>query len=183
VHRRFPPERTPVDPYFVKANVKVTRDQWYEKLGQQSRLSRLEMWEAVEDLGTMEKGNYLRVDYFRVQPGKLTDWVDRAALVTRPIQQLRIQSGQIKGWQAQQILLPGGSSRPYNARTLIAFPSWEAIGQWLRVPDQELAARAHPGKNPARLLERAGQSQELVRSELFKIVEAVRPVTPAPAAH
>src|SRR2546428_8895592 len=41
LHQGFPPERVPIDPYFVKAKVTISRSAWYAKLAEQSRLVRV----------------------------------------------------------------------------------------------------------------------------------------------
>jgi hypothetical protein len=149
VYKTFPPERTPIDPYFVKAGLKVTRPEWYARLGAMSKLASQELWRSVERLGSIEKGQYLRVDYFKTPPGG-------AAAVKRAAE-AAIRAGQLGGWQAEEIMLPAGSSHGYNTRTLSAFPTWNALGHATRLVD--VAPRTH----------------ELVKSELYQVVEVIRP--------
>ena len=149
VYNAFPPERTPIDPYLVKAGLKVTRQEWYARMGALSKLTSQELWRSVERLGSIDKGQYLRVDYFRGPPGKAADLKPTAAAAVR--------DGRLKGWQAEEIVLPAGSSHGYNARTLSAFPSWDSLGQ------------------ASKLVEAAPRSHQLVKSELFLVVEVVRP--------
>jgi hypothetical protein len=177
---RFPPERTPIDPYFVKAGVKVTRAEWYAKLGSQSKLARQELWRDLLDVGAIEKGNYLRLDYLRVPPGKTAEWARLARDVVRPVEEARIAAGELKAWQLQEIVLPAGTGYPYNGRVISAFPSWEALGKPTPDHERELYSKAHPGKQPAALIDRAAKAQELVKSELYRVVEVVRPATRQP---
>jgi hypothetical protein len=149
LYKKFPPERTPIDPYLVKAGLKVTRQEWYARMGAMSKLARQELWRSVERLGSIDKGQYLRVDYFRAPPGQATAGKKAA--------QAAIREGQLKGWQAEEIELPAGSSYGYNFRTLSAFPTWDSLG--------------HAG----RLVSAAARGHELVKSELFQVVEAIRP--------
>ncbi|HXU81261.1 MAG TPA: hypothetical protein VN914_07680 [Polyangia bacterium] len=149
VYKDFPPERSPIDPYLVKAGLKITRAEWYAKMGAVSKLSRLELWRDVDAVGTTVKGNYIRVDYWKAAPGK--------AAAAKALAQAELHEGLVGGWLAQEILLPAGSSYPYNARTITAFPSWSAIGK------------------PSKLRDRPPKGQELVKSELFEVIEVVRP--------
>ena len=150
VYKTFPPERTPIDPYLVKAGLKVTRAEWYARLGAMSKLASQELWRnAADPLGAIEKGHYLRVDYFKAPPGK--------AAAGKKAAEAAIKSGQLKGWQAEEIMIPAGSNLGYNARTLSAFPTWESLAQATKLVD------AMP------------RTHELVKSMLFTVVEVVRP--------
>ena len=149
VYKTFPPERSPIDPYLVKAGLKVTRQEWYARLGAMSKLSSQELWRSVERLGRIDKGHYLRVDYFKAPPGK-------AAAVKRAAEGA-IRDGQLEGWQAEEIMLPAGSSHGYNTRTLTAFPTWDSL--------------SHASK----LVDATPRTHELIKSELFQVVEVIRP--------
>jgi hypothetical protein len=152
VHKGFPPERVPIDPYFAKAKVTVTREQWYAKLAEQSRLVRAELWRGIDELGTIEKGNYFRVDHLKVST---EDWGGEKTV--KLWQEGRIKAGELRGWQAHQLLIPAGTSQPYNFRTLEVFPDWSSIGR----PTKRKPAKA-----------------ELVRSELFQVIDVVKPAKP-----
>lgn len=153
LYDRFPSERTPIDPYLVKAGLKVTRAEWYARLGAMSKLARQELWKKTDQLGTIEKGNYLRLDYLEAPAGKVG--------VAKKAAQAAIADGNLKGWMAEELVIPAGSVHGYNARTLTAYPSWDAIG---RAPS---------------LVDRLPRTHELVRSELFTVIEVIRPVKTA----
>jgi hypothetical protein len=152
VHKDFPPERVPIDPYFAKAKVTVTREQWYAKLAEQSRLVRVELWRGVDEVGTMEKGNYFRVELLKAND----DWPTAAGKTVKVWQEGRIKAGELRGWQAHQLLIPAGTAQPYNFRTLEVFPDWNSIGR--PVKPRARAAKA-----------------ELVRSELYQVIDVVKP--------
>jgi hypothetical protein len=169
VQSGFPPERTPIDPYFVKAKVNITRAEWYAKLGQQSKLARLEMWRGVDELGRIEKGQYFRVDYFKIPANKKKDWNRLARAEMKRAKAAAMRSGEIKAWQAQEIVLPSGSGYPYSARIIEAYPSWDNIGIAL-----EQATKATGGG--------AAEGHELVRSELYQVIDVVWPSASQAAA-
>jgi hypothetical protein len=149
VHKSFPPERTPIDPYLVKAGLKVTRTEWYARLGAMSKLASQELWRSAAELGSIEKGQYLRVDYFKSPTGK--------AAAGKKVAEAAIREGHLKGWLAEEIMIPAGSSHGYNSRTLSAFPTWNALTQ------------------ATRLVDAAPKGHELVKSQLFTVVEVIRP--------
>ena len=150
VYKDFPPERTPIDPYLVKAGLKVTRTEWYARLGAMSKLASQELWRnAGPPLGAIEKGHYLRVDYFKTPPGK--------AAAGKKAAEAALRDGHLNGWQAEELMIPAGSAHGYNARTLSSFPTWKALTE------------------STRLVDAAPKSHELVKSQLFTVVEVVRP--------
>jgi hypothetical protein len=188
-HRGFPPARTPIDPYLVKAGLKITRDDWYKSMGAVSKLTRVEMWRGVtsldnpSSLGRAQKGNFLRVDYIKVPPARARDWGKLQTDLWKPVQEASAKEGVVTAWQADQIVMPGGSDWPYGARRLTSFASWAAIG---KADDQDrLVASVHKGRAGG-LQARAEKLEEVVRSELFEIITVVRPAgaakaEPAPA--
>jgi hypothetical protein len=149
VYKAFPPERTPIDPYLVKAGLKVTRAEWYARLGAMSKLARQELWRSLEEVGTIEKGNYLRVDYLKTPA--------RGLVAAKRLAQNEVRDGQVTGWQAEEIMLPAGSSYGYNARMLTAYPSWQALS------------------GSTKIVDRLPRGHELVKTELFTVVEVIRP--------
>jgi hypothetical protein len=158
LHQGFPPERVPIDPYFVKAKVTISRSAWYAKLAEQSRLVRVELWRGLQEQGKLDKGNYFRVDYLKLPAGPHP--------LGRRQQEAEgaIRKGTLAGWQAQEIVVPAGSSYPYNVRTISVFADWPAIGRHL---DATPSARAAP---------------DLVRSELYQVITVIRPSTARPTA-
>jgi hypothetical protein len=148
-YKAFPPERTPIDPYLVKAGLKVTRAEWYARLGAMSKLASQELWRGAGALGSIEKGQYLRVDYWKAPPGK--------AAAGKKTAEAAIRDGHLKGWQAEELMLPAGSAHGYNARTLSAFPTWNALSE------------------ATKLVDATPKTHELVKSQLFVVVEVVRP--------
>jgi hypothetical protein len=148
VYKSFPPERTPIDPYLVKAGLKTTRAEWYARLGAMSKLASQELWRTTADLGTIEKNQYLRVDYWKAPPGK--------AAAGKKVAETAIRDGHLKGWQAEEIMLPAGTAHGYNARTVSEFPTWAAFSE------------------APKLIDAAPKTHELVKSQLFLVVEVVR---------
>ena len=177
LHNGFPPPSTPINPWFKKAGLKLDRKEWYANLGPLSKLVRVELWRGVQSAGEVRKGNYLRLDMLKVTPARQDDW--------KRLQGEWLTAGQgaldqklITAWQADELILPSGSGYRYGARRVTAFPSWTAIGQ---IPDdQALLRQVLKGKAPA-LLGREVRASELARSELYEVVEVVRPSAEASA--
>ena len=166
-----------------EGRAEADRKEWYAHLGPLSKLVRVELWRGVQSAGEVRKGNYLRLDMLKVAPARQDE--------SKRLQGEWLTAGQgaldqklITAWQADELILPSGSGYRYGARRVTAFSDWTSIGQ---VPDdQALVRRVLKGKAPA-LLGREVRAGELARSELYEVVEVVRPseqamATPAPAA-
>jgi hypothetical protein len=162
LYRRFPPQRSPIDPYLVKAGLKITRDEWYAKLGEVSKLSRIELWRGLADLGRPEKGHFLRIDYLKVPANKRAEWARLEESKWKPLQAAKIKEGALSSWQVQELMLPGGSGEPYNARALTIVPKWDDLGRPVGAAEASLTARSLP-------------LRDVVRSELYEIIAVVLP--------
>jgi hypothetical protein len=174
IHRGFPPERVPIDPYFVRAKVKITRAEWYAKLGAQTKLMWMELWRGLEQAGTVEKGNFLRLDFLKVPPGAMADWTrGEGGAGGRAVQEGRIRRGDLHGWRAHELLLPAGSAHGYNAGTMDVYRDWNAIGR---------APRTSTNREEVAVNQRLARGRELVKSELYQVVEVVRPSVLSKAA-
>ncbi len=163
VYRGFPTARRPVDPFFQKAGVTLSREQWYAKLGESSRLMRVELWRGVEEVGRASKGQFLRIDYLKIPGDRARAWA-KFERAQRSLAAARVDKGELTSWQVQELALPAGSAEPYNARVLSVFPSWDAMGR------DPLALPERAANDPG-----IAKMRELVRSELYEIVEAVWP--------
>ena len=176
LHQGFPPARTSVEPYFVKAGLKTTREEWYRRLAELTDAVRRELWRGVSQVGAIEKGNYLRIDFYKVDARKQPQWSRLQSDVWQPAYAAGVRDSAVVGWQVDRLFLPSGSGYPYAVRTFTALRDWAAVGQ---TPDAEsVARRFHKGRAPA-LLARDAEAQQLVRSELFEVVEVIRPRTAA----
>ena len=180
LHKRFPPARTPIDPYFVKAGVKTTRQEWYARLGEMTKLIWVEMWRGVESEGQVKKGNFIRLDLLKLVPAQTDDWKRLQGQLWRPVFHSALARGAITAWWADELVLPAGSSHPYGARRMTAFRDWDAIGPFLDAQaNQGMVRQVLRGRAPA-LLAREARASELVRSSLYEVVEAIWPAGSAP---
>jgi len=73
----------------------------------------------------------------------------------------------LEGFQASRLVVPPGTSRAYNTRTISFFPDWKSVGGSSRY--SELPPKVHPGKNALEILERIAALQEIVTVELFEV--------------
>jgi hypothetical protein len=163
LHHGFPPERSPIDPYFVKAGVQITRAEWYEKLRETSNLVRQELWRERASVGRVGKDDYSRVDYLRLADGATEQWGEAAEDVANHLAATKIAAGTLTAWQAETIVVPAGTGYQYGARIVTAYPGWDEMGRQIDAGE------------PDRDVEKLSHMQDIVASELFNVIEVVYP--------
>jgi len=172
----FPPDqKTTMSPIEASAKAHITM-KWNDfttRRDQLSRLRKTEVWKVASVIGGGEPGNYARLDYMKVQPDHNAEWMKMEQETFKPAHQARIDLGVRKGWILNTLMLPGGSSLPYNAVAINIFKDWAAIGEPQR--SEDAFKKAHPGQDMNAALAKASKLRDIVSSELYEIVEVVRP--------
>jgi hypothetical protein len=69
--------------------------------------------------------------------------------------------------------MPSGTGLPYEAGTIDVYEDWAAIGKPQAF--DEVFQKVHPGKNVPELLAKADKAREIVRSDLYEVLEKVTP--------
>lgn len=173
IHNGFPPEGQSIQPFFDKAGVTINRAKWYERLGAVSRLSSIQLWRNILDIGSVEAGNILRIDNLKLTRHKTADWTALQNEAWRPAAEAKVRDGSLKSWQAQSIFMPVGTGLEFNARVISVYADWAAVGK--PVGFREAMQKAHPGKNVDEIFSRVSELQENVKSQLFNVIAVVGP--------
>ena len=85
--------------------------------------------------------------------------------------EVRVEEGKLQAWGSHQLVMPGGTSQPYNAGTADVFSDWEAIGKPQEM--EEMLKKAHPGKEWSAITARGQAARDIVRSGLWRVLEVV----------
>ena len=113
---------------------------------------------------------YFEVDYMKVNPGKEADYLKLEREDWKPLHQERIKAGQIRSWSLYALQFPSGTDEKYDYVTVNAF---DQFGQ-LENPyanAQTMFARVHPGVKVNEFLDRTEKTRNLVRSEVWVLVD------------
>jgi len=117
---------------------------------------------------TSALSRYVRLDYMKVKPGKTEDYLNAEREDWMPLHKVLINDGQSSGWGLWQVIFPGGTSFPYDYVTSNRYTTYEQV----LMGDYEQAFRkASPDKNMNEIFERTTQSRDLVKSELWEVIE------------
>lgn len=113
---------------------------------------------------------YIEVDYMKVKPGNESSYVEVERNIWKPIHNEFINAGQRVGWSLWSIVFPSGSGNDYQYVTANYFPDFQKIG----AADYNAAyAKAHADKSVEELDSKTANSRDLVRSELWQVVDMV----------
>ncbi len=113
--------------------------------------------------------NYIQVDFMKVKPGNDNMYIDVETKVWRPVHQQFINDGARVGWSLWQTVFPTGSGLEYQYATTNFISDFSKIG----AADYNGAfSKVHSGKNIDKLMEETNNSRELVRSELWRVVDS-----------
>jgi len=168
VYEGFPPQ--PIDPYLEKAGGIMATDGWQTRAASQSKLVSVELWQDLDKTGAMEAGSYLRVN--QIKTGEFDNWARMQSEIWKPVHEARIRDGDFQGWLASRVIMPSGADWPNPARTISVFADWKSLTRPARY--RELIPVVHPGKNPDEILSRIANLQEILRTELFEVIELIR---------
>jgi hypothetical protein len=171
----FPPDpKTTMTPDAAHAKARVTMSQ-SEFLAQRdaaSRLRKAELWRVLDRTGTPEVGNYMRLDYMKVQPGQRNEWIKSEQEIYKPIHKARIDLGGLKGWTLAALAMPSGSALPYDAMTVNMFKDWAQIGGPSKA--QEAFQKVHPGKQASQVYPDIEKLRTIIRTELYEVIDVIR---------
>jgi hypothetical protein len=172
----FPPDpktAMSADSAHEKAHVAMSQSDFAAKRDSLTRLRRTELWSIIDGIGTPELGNYLRLDYMKVQPGQGAEWVKAERETHKPLHQARVDLGALKGWTLTRLVMPSGSAQPYNAMTVNMFKDWAQIGGPAKY--QEAFKKVYPGKDASEINAQTAKLRDIVRTELYEVVDVTRP--------
>ena len=113
---------------------------------------------------------YLQLDFMKVKPGNDNEYLDVETNLWKPVHNEFIKAGSRVGWSLWGRVYPSGSGLNYQYVTVNYFADWSKIG----AADFNAAfSKAHVGKDINALGERTNASRDLVKSELWEVVERV----------
>lgn len=112
---------------------------------------------------------YIQVDYMKVKPGNEGAYLDAEKNIWKPVHQEFIKAGTRVGWSLWGNVYPAGSGTDYQYVTANFFSDFSKIG----AADYDAAfKKAHAGKDIDALNLKTGNSRDLVRSELWEVVDS-----------
>jgi hypothetical protein len=172
-----PPEDT-LSADLKKAGLTMTAEELVARRGALSKLVMHERAVRAAGYGATEKGDYWQVNFMKPLPGKGGEFMEFERKVYMPLSQDAARSGHPrKAWGAWQILYPSGTGMAYDAVTVDVFRDWDSIWKSQQFP-KEVVERVFPGKTYAELMAPLPGLRNLVRRELYVVVDTLSSAAP-----
>ena len=151
-------------------------DKSYEDFLAEARPMRKRLGQTLSARGAgtptkISDGDVIRIDYKRVTPGRMGDYVR----LERDYERLRVaqvEAGSMKGWSMYTVVLPGGTEREYDAYTIHVGKDLEQVLTWGRNTFQ-IASKLNPPFDLTSPAMRGNELQKIVRGETRLVVMAV----------
>jgi hypothetical protein len=169
----LPPELTPesLESLFQAAGL-GSYGAFMQKLSTMSRLMHQDLWATVARAGTIQKGDYFRLNRMKVKPENQQALAELERKRWKPVMDARVASGDLRGWSSYDHVLPAGTEDPYNAATVDIFPSWD--GMWRQGSLRAVVEKIHPDMRYDDFIKMTDATRDLARAELYQVVTTHR---------
>lgn len=114
---------------------------------------------------------YFGMDFMQVRSGQEYAYQMMEDEVARPLHETRMENGTMKGWELFSIVTPGGTEYGYNFATGNYYQNLRDIEFGFT---DEIIRANHPGTNINEFFEEIENTRDLVRSDLWELVDYVK---------
>jgi hypothetical protein len=111
---------------------------------------------------------YIQVDFMKVGQGMGGEYYDTETKIWKAVHQEFIKAGSRVGWSLWERNYPSGASLDFQYITVNYLKNWSQIGA---ANYNDAFAKAHAGKDLNALFEKTNASRELIRSELWEVID------------
>jgi len=149
------------------------RAEFMRKTGASRDLVRSELWRGIPDAlipASGEPAPYLNVELMKVPAGGEDAYIE-VEKVWKKLHEVRVKDGTLANWGAYVRLQPEGSDYPYNFATVNAYRHYKDLDG---LDFAALVQKANIGMSVNELGDRTGKARDLVRGELWALVDSVQ---------
>ncbi len=126
----------------------------------------------LESVGTPAAGTVFRVDYLKIAPGRMNDYLRIEREIYKPIREMQVARGPMTYWALSRVLFPGGENREYDCYTVQAGKDMQALMGGLAM-DEALFRKAHPNLSYTQTIASGQETRKLVRNAVYHLLERV----------
>lgn len=112
---------------------------------------------------------FIQIDYMKVAPGMDGKYLSLENDVWKPVHQEFIKAGTRAGWSLWGRVYPSGYGLDYQYVTVNDFSDFSQIG---KADYMSAFQNAHNGKDVDKLMKETNEDRELVKSELWELLDA-----------
>ena len=157
-----------------RAKLNLSAREFLAKRDSLSQLVAHEIWGQVDSIGPRtEKGNYVRLNHYKVKPGMTEDWTRLETTYWKPLVDAWVKGGAKTSWGVYQLWMPEGEDQPYNGMTVDIFSDWNSLLQG--PPMDGLWQKVHPHTEATEVFDRLDRVRSRHDIEVYKVIELVGP--------
>jgi hypothetical protein len=132
-----------------------------------------ELWRIRNSIMQNEEAKpsrYIVMNYMNVGQGYEFEYQMMEDEVARPLHEMRMKRDMMRGWELNELIIPGGTEYGYNFSTLDHFEKLEHIEFGFT---EELIRQTHPDTNINEFFDSINRARNLVRNEVWELIEAM----------
>ena len=157
-----------------KAGLRTTAQQYLARRDSLAKLVLHERYVRYAGFGAAEKGDYWAVNFMKPRPEKHGEFHQFESRTWLPIAEEAAKGGHPrKAWSAWHLLYPSGTAGAYDDVTVDTFRDWASVWKPQGF-SKEVMEKVFPGKSQETVFSPLAGLRELVRRELYLIVESAR---------
>jgi hypothetical protein len=118
---------------------------------------------------------FVELDYMKVAPGKEAEYVRLEREIWKPFHQERIKNKRLVAWELYAVPYTADTQRQYDYVTVNVYDSFAATGDDTGL--EEMFRRVNAGKDASRLLAQTGEAWQVVRAEVWQLLDQTAPGT------
>jgi hypothetical protein len=117
-----------------------------------------------------------QVSYIQVQPDRVGDYLSIEREFWKPLQQERVDDGDILSWQLYEVRIPTGTAQDYQYVVITLYDDLDVVAN----PDfEKYVERVHPDRDANAAVRRTNEVRQWQRNELWFQRDRVVPQTPS----
>lgn len=164
--------RRTTDEDLKKAGISMTAAQRNAKRDELSYLVTTEIWQVRDIVGTLTKGGYVRLNYFKTNSGAQAEWLRMERSGWKQMAEVWAKDTPGRAWILHTLAMPGGTSMPYNALTVDAFSNWDSL--FTGGNPRNTWTKVHPDSDYSAYMTRIGQLAERPMVATMRLLEVIR---------
>ena len=170
-----PPEpQNTLEADIKKAGLRSTAQLYTARRDSLVKLVVHERYVRFAGFGVGEKGNYWNLNFMKPRPDKHGEFHKFESKTWLPLAEEAAKAGHpCQAWSAWHLLYPSGSGGAYDDVTVNTFRDWASI--WKpQVFSKEVMEKVFPGKSVETLFGPLAGLRDLVRRELYLVIDSSR---------
>ena len=128
--------------------------------------------QAAPPAPAANQNTYMIVEFMKPTKGQEQAWLQLERENWKPMHELRVKNGGIQSWAVIAQAVPGDESDGPTVATVTTFRGWPdpTKTDWLG-----LLKQANPQHDAEKLMQQTGASREIVRSEIWQVLDQTQP--------